>query len=51
MVFGCAVIVNTFQCGSALLNETVELMESTKDQQEMTPKGALVCHPEDHLPP
>lgn len=51
MVFGCGVIIKIMPFGSTLLEETLTLMGSTKDQLEMAPKGALVCHSKDHLPP
>ena len=51
MVFGCGAMVDTLPYGSALLEELLAFMGSTDDQRDMVPKGALVCHPKDPLPP
>lgn len=49
MVFGCDAIVDTLPYGPALLKESLAFMGFVEDQWEITPKGALVRHPKDHL--
>ena len=51
MIFRCGVIVDTLPYGSALLEEALAFMGSIDNQRDIAPKGALVRHPKDSLPP
>ena len=51
MVFWCVAIVDTLPYEYALLEKSLAFMGSVEDQWKMIPKGALVCHPKDLLPP
>lgn len=47
MVFEYGTIIDALPCGFTLLEETLTLMGSIKDQHKLTPKGALVRRPKD----
>ena len=50
-VLGCDAIVDTLSYAFILWEESLAFIGSVEDQREMAPKGALVHHPKDSLPP